>query len=64
MKSGTNQYHGSAYDYMVNEATNAGLPYTNGGDVRQQRCCTQLQAPRLLLQRIPPGPSVPAVRTS
>src|SRR6516162_4994913 len=29
MKSGTNQYHGSVYDYLVNEAFNAGLPYTD-----------------------------------
>ncbi len=29
MKSGTNQYHGSLYDYMRNEALNAGEPYTN-----------------------------------
>ena len=29
MKSGTNQYHGSLYDYMRNEALNAGLPYTD-----------------------------------
>ncbi len=29
MRSGTNQYHGSAYDYMTNEDLNAGLPYTN-----------------------------------
>jgi len=28
MKSGTNQYHGSAYDYLVNSALNAGLPFT------------------------------------
>lgn len=28
MKSGTNQYHGSAYDYAVNEAFNAAQPYT------------------------------------
>jgi hypothetical protein len=28
MKSGTNQYHGSAYDYLQNEALNAGLPFT------------------------------------
>jgi hypothetical protein len=28
MKSGTNQYHGSAYDYAVNEALNAYQPYT------------------------------------
>jgi hypothetical protein len=29
MRSGTNQYHGSAYDYMTNEDLNAGLSYTN-----------------------------------
>ncbi|HUA21791.1 MAG TPA: TonB-dependent receptor [Bryobacteraceae bacterium] len=28
MKSGTNQYHGSGYDYFVNNALNAGLPFT------------------------------------
>ncbi|HEY6346074.1 MAG TPA: TonB-dependent receptor [Bryobacteraceae bacterium] len=28
MKSGTNQFHGSAYDYFVNEVFNAGTPYT------------------------------------
>jgi hypothetical protein len=31
MRSGTNQYHGSAYDYFVNEALNAGVPFTNDG---------------------------------
>ena len=31
MKSGTNQFHGSAYDYFDNEALNAGLPFTNDG---------------------------------
>jgi hypothetical protein len=38
MKSGTNQYHGSGYDYFVNEALNAGNPYSvnaaGGGKVR------------------------------
>jgi hypothetical protein len=29
MKSGTNQLHGTAYDYLVNEALNAGLPFTD-----------------------------------
>jgi hypothetical protein len=29
MKSGTNQYHGSVYDYFRNEALNAGMPYTD-----------------------------------
>src|SRR5579883_3079709 len=31
MRSGTNQFHGSAYDYLVNEAFNAGLPFTDAG---------------------------------
>ncbi|HJT88390.1 MAG TPA: carboxypeptidase-like regulatory domain-containing protein, partial [Bryobacteraceae bacterium] len=29
MKSGTNQFHGSVYDYFVNEVFNAGNPYTD-----------------------------------
>ena len=29
MKSGTNQFHGSAYDYFVNEVLNAGTPFTD-----------------------------------
>jgi len=29
MRSGTNDFHGSAYDYIVNEALNAGLPFTD-----------------------------------
>jgi hypothetical protein len=29
MKSGTNQFHGSAYDYLVNEMLNAAHPYTH-----------------------------------
>ncbi|MBV9742644.1 MAG: carboxypeptidase regulatory-like domain-containing protein, partial [Acidobacteriia bacterium] len=29
MKSGTNTLHGSAYDYLVNEFLNAGLPFTD-----------------------------------
>ena len=31
MRSGTNQFHGSGYDYFVNEALNAGVPFTNNG---------------------------------
>ncbi len=38
MKSGTNQFHGSAYDYFVNEFLNAGTPFTgtlvNGSNPR------------------------------
>src|ERR1700687_4600569 len=30
MKSGTNQFHGSGYDYFANEAFNAGRPYNTG----------------------------------
>jgi hypothetical protein len=29
MRSGTNQFHGSAYDYWVNEALNASVPFQN-----------------------------------
>jgi hypothetical protein len=32
MRSGTNQFHGSVYDYFVNEALNAGQPFTNNGN--------------------------------
>jgi hypothetical protein len=28
MKSGTNQFHGSAFEYFVNEALNAGVPFS------------------------------------
>ncbi len=31
-KSGTNQWHGSGYDYVRNEAFGAGLPFTNDGN--------------------------------
>jgi len=31
MKSGTNQFHGGAYGYLMNEAFNAGTPNTNAG---------------------------------
>ena len=32
MKSGTNQFHGSLYDYLENEDLNAGVPFTNAGN--------------------------------
>lgn len=32
MRSGSNQFHGSAYEYFVNEALNAGTPDTNNGN--------------------------------
>ena len=31
MKSGTNRFHGSGYDYFVDEFLNAGYPFTNNG---------------------------------
>ena len=31
-RSGTNNFHSSVYDYYVNEAFNAGIPFTNRGD--------------------------------
>src|SRR5207248_1710686 len=31
MKSGSNQFHGSGYDYFVNEILNAGTPFTDAG---------------------------------
>jgi hypothetical protein len=31
MKSGTNQFHGSVYDYFVNEVLNSGIPFTDAG---------------------------------
>ncbi len=39
MKSGTNQYHGTAYDYFVNEALNAGLPFSANCNV-DNNCAT------------------------
>src|SRR5215470_17626138 len=33
MKSGTNQLHGSGYDYFVNEALNSGLPFTDAASI-------------------------------
>jgi Carboxypeptidase regulatory-like domain len=39
MKSGTNQYHGSAYEYFVNSALNAGLPFSANCNV-ENNCPT------------------------
>ncbi|HTW66029.1 MAG TPA: carboxypeptidase-like regulatory domain-containing protein, partial [Bryobacteraceae bacterium] len=39
MKSGTNQYHGTAYDYFVNSALNAGLPFTANCN-QEDNCAT------------------------
>src|SRR3984885_15086168 len=37
MKSGTNQLHGTVYDYFVNEILNAGTPFTNAGLTNSDR---------------------------
>jgi len=37
MKSGTNQFHGTVYDYFVNEILNAGTPFTNAGLSNSER---------------------------
>ena len=41
MKSGTNQFHGSGYDFFVNEALNAGLPFTDRC-TQDGRFCTDI----------------------
>lgn len=41
-KSGTNQYHGSAYDYMENTILNAGIPFTNDGTGRHVKVVKHL----------------------
>ena len=37
MKSGTNQYHGSGYEYFVNEDLNAAVPFSNDGSGHKVR---------------------------
>jgi Carboxypeptidase regulatory-like domain/TonB dependent receptor len=37
MKSGSNQFHGSGYDYFVNEALNAGSPFTDAGSINPNK---------------------------
>jgi hypothetical protein len=37
MKSGTNQYHGTGFDYFVNEDLNAGDPYSSNGTGGKER---------------------------
>ena len=39
MKSGTNQYHGSGYEYFVNDALNAGLPFSANCN-QENNCAT------------------------
>ena len=37
MKSGTNQYHGTGFDYFVNEDLNAGDPFSSNGTGGKER---------------------------
>lgn len=37
MKSGSNQLHGSGYDYFVNEVLNAGTPFTDAGTINPSK---------------------------
>ncbi len=41
-KSGGNQYHGSAYDYLQNTVFNSGLPFTNDGTGKHVRIVKHL----------------------
>jgi len=41
-KSGTNQYHGSAYDYLQNTVFNSGLPFTDDGHGKHVRIVKHL----------------------
>ena len=41
-KSGTNQYHGSVYDYMQNTVFNSGLPFTDDGHGKHVRIVKHL----------------------
>ncbi len=41
-KSGTNQFHGSAYSYIENTALNAGIPFTDDGTGHHQKVVKHL----------------------
>jgi hypothetical protein len=43
MKSGTNQYHGSAYDYFVNPVLDAGLPFSANCN-QENNCATNFNS--------------------
>jgi Carboxypeptidase regulatory-like domain/TonB dependent receptor len=45
MKSGTNQYHGSGYDYFVNEALNSGTPFTDAGATNPNKAGQHVRNP-------------------
>jgi hypothetical protein len=45
MKSGTNQIHGSGYDYFVNEALNSGLAFTDAGTTNPSKVGQHVRNP-------------------
>src|SRR6185369_3113851 len=45
IKSGTNQLHGSGYDYFVNEALNAGAPFTDAGTTNPHKLGQHVRNP-------------------
>ncbi|MGB6943087.1 MAG: carboxypeptidase regulatory-like domain-containing protein [Bryobacteraceae bacterium] len=45
MKSGSNQLHGSGYDYFVNEVLNAGTPFTNAGTINPSKAGQLIRNP-------------------
>jgi len=51
MRSGTNAFHGSGYDYFVNEALNAGLPFTDRC-VQDGRFCTSIDTRQHIRNRV------------
>ena len=45
MKSGSNQFHGSVYDYFVNEALDAGSPFTDAGTINPNKAGQHVRNP-------------------
>jgi hypothetical protein len=45
MKSGTNQLHGTAYDYFVNEALNSGVSFTDAGTTNPNKAGQHVRNP-------------------
>jgi hypothetical protein len=45
IKSGSNQLHASAYDYLVNEGLNAGQPFTDWGTTNSKRVGQHVRNP-------------------
>ncbi len=52
MKSGTNQFHGSGFDYVKNEAFNAGLPFTDRCAQNTNFCTSSMDARQHVRNRV------------